>query len=224
MARSFVQLLMVDKPSRRLPFAQELLESFADAIGVVDIHSPGPVLTSAGRDVDLLVVARDTWQEEDTDLCGRLHALLPAVPVLAMSGPCEAGHGAAALRRGADDFLGVPFDVEELVARASALVRRASCRARQARVGPISVDFARRQIFVDGRHVPLTLREYDLLAMLIDRVGQVVTRRELVGDLAATASKLKVLDVHMSRIRDKVGAQAGRIETVRGIGYRLRVP
>ena len=215
---------MVETPLRGLPFVHALLESFADAVVAVDVHSVGTVLTSSGHVADLVVVARDAWQEDDTELCGRLHALLPAAPILGISGPCETRHGSAALRAGADEFLGIPFDAEELVARASALVRRASCRSRQARVGPISVDFARRKIFVEGRLVPLTLREYDLLAMLIDRVGQVVTRRELAGEMATDGGNLKVLDVHMSRIRDKVGAQAGRIETVRGIGYRLRVP
>jgi DNA-binding response OmpR family regulator len=212
---------MVEAPLRALAFARDLLESFADEVVAVDV---GAASTLDRPDADLVVVARDAWQDEDTALSSRLQAQRRAVPVFALSGSCDSRHGAAALRAGADEFLAIPFDVEEFVARAVALVRRASRRARQARVGPISVDFARRQIFVDGRLLPLTLREYDLVAMLIDRVGEVVTRRELAGDAVVTAARLKVIDVHMSRIRDKVGAHAACIETVRGKGYRLRIP
>ena len=67
----------------------------------------------------------------------------------------------------------------------------------------------------------LTLREYDLLSALVERSGEVVTRRELASQVASGAES-NAVDVHMSRIRDKLGSHAATIETVRGLGYRLR--
>jgi DNA-binding response OmpR family regulator len=86
------------------------------------------------------------------------------------------------------------------------------------------VDFARRQILVERLPVQLTLREYDLLAKLIERAGEVVARRELTGLTAAASidGESNAVDVHISRIRDKLGPHGSRIETVRGVGYRLR--
>lgn len=120
--------------------------------------------------------------------------------------------------------MSVPFEFDEFVARAFALVRRASAGSRYARSGPFAVDLARRQVVVKGRIVSLTLREYDLLSMLIGRAGEVVTRKELETAAAPTngGTESNAVDVHMSRIREKLGSEASFIETVRGMGYRLR--
>lgn len=206
-----------------MPLVRDLLVEVDDAVvRAMDEHEVGAAI--ARRGADLVIVARDPWTEEDTELCRRLHALESALPILAVGGGCDVAVRAAALRAGADDFLAVPFEVEELVARTFALVRRASTASRYARAGALSVDFMRRQIFLEGVSVPLTLREYDLLAKLIERAGEVVTRRELAGLTASakTESESNTVDVHMSRVRDKLDKHASDIETVRGIGYRLR--
>jgi DNA-binding response OmpR family regulator len=218
-ARAPVQVLLVQSEVRGMAFVREL---FADLEGVAirAVEAAEVPLAVVLTDMDLVVVARDTWNDDDTALCGGMHAARLAVPVLAISGPCDTRLRAAALRAGADDFLVVPFEVEELVARAFALVRRAASSSRHARSGVFSVDFARHQISIEGVSLPLTLREYDLLAKLIERAGEVVTRSEL-SSLSASAGT-NVVDVHMSHIRDKLGKHAAHIETVRGIGYRLR--
>jgi DNA-binding response OmpR family regulator len=141
---------------------------------------------------------------------------------LGLAGPCLFEVRAAALRA-ADEFLSIPFEVEELVARALALVRRPSSGPGQARAGGFGIDFGRRTVQVDGRNLPLTLREFDVVSALIERPGEVVSRQELaarIGSVAARGSN--IVDVHVSRIREKLGARASAIETVRGIGYRFR--
>jgi DNA-binding response OmpR family regulator len=219
-----VRVLLVEIEGRALSFATELLLGFCDAlltktVGELDVGAALP-----WADVELVVIARDVWIEEDTELCRSLHAARLKPPVFAVCGACDTRQRTAALRAGADDFLSVPFDVEELVARAFALVRRASSGSRHARVGPFEVDLVRRKIVVRKQQVALTLREYDVLAALIERAGDVVTRKELETQTGASGAGTdsNVVDVHMSRIREKLGADAVYIETVRGLGYRFR--
>jgi DNA-binding response OmpR family regulator len=222
-ARAPVRVVLVQSKAREMAFVGELLADL-DGVTVSSIEPAEVLATATLIGADLLVVARDTWNDDDTELCGGVHAARLSVPVLAVSGPCDTRLRAAALRAGADDFLAVPFEVDELVARALALVRRATSSSRHARAGVFSVDFARHQISIEGVSLQLTLREYDLLTRLIERAGEVVTRRELsnVTAFAGAESESNVVDVHMSHIRDKLGKHAAHIETVRGIGYRLR--
>ena len=215
-----MRVLLVESERRVLPAAHALRVGFTDAI----IRTVDLLELDSALDTDLIIVARSPWNDDDTDLCRRLHTAGLTVPILAISGPCNPGQRAGALLAGADDFLAAPFEVDELAARAVALVRRASLGSRHARVGVFSVDFARRQILVERLPVQLTLREYDLLAKLIERAGEVVARRELTGltAVASTDGESNAVDVHISRIRDKLGPHGSRIETVRGVGYRLR--
>jgi DNA-binding response OmpR family regulator len=221
--RAPVRVLLVEVEAGLLPFVRDLLVGFDEVFVTTEVDSSAVVSASRAAGADLVIVAREAWDDADTELCRRLQAARLEVPLLAVSGPCDTRQRAGALRAGADDFLGVPFEVDELVARAFALVRRASSGSRHARAGPFSVDYARRQIFVEGKSLALTLREYDLLAKLIERAGEVVTRRELSGAaVSGQEGESNVVDVHLSRIRDKLGAYAGHVETVRGFGYRLR--
>jgi two-component system OmpR family response regulator len=222
-ARAPVRLLIVESDTSELAFLQEWLRGLDGAM-VVGAEAKDVAREANRSAVDLVVVGRAAWSDDDTELCRHLHAARLSAPVLAVTGPCDVARRAAALRAGADDFLAIPFDLEELVARVGALVRRAASGSRHARAGDLSVDFARRQVLVAGRPLALTLREYDLLAMLIERAGEVVSRQELSGAaMSGEAEKeSNVVDVLMSRIRDKLGPRAARIETVRGTGYRLR--
>jgi DNA-binding response OmpR family regulator len=220
-----VRVWLLETEDRGLPFARDLFVDVGDPVIEARIEEiERDAKAAAWRDSELVVLVRDSWREEDTELCRRLHQVLVRAPLLALSGPCETSHRSAALRAGADDFLSMPFEVEELVARSLALVRRASSGSRYARIGPFAVDLARRQVVLRDRQLGLTLREYDLLSRLIERAGEVVTRRELESQATPSAGSTdsNVIDVHMSRIREKLGADAGYIETVRGLGYRLR--
>lgn len=217
-----MRVLLVETEAPALALVRVVLEGFVDALVTVEEALVLAVAASAGGGADLVIIARDSWTKDDTLFCRILQDEHLALPVLAVSGPCDTGQRAAALRAGADDFLSMPFDPEELVARVLALVRRAPSQSRYARAGVFAVDFRRHEVRVDGRHMALTLREFDLLAALVDRAGEVVTRRELAG--RTTKGESNTVDVHMSRIREKLGPYATQVETVRGIGYRLRLP
>jgi DNA-binding response OmpR family regulator len=210
-------LLKTAKPS--LPFLHDLLASIAEDVVVADLDA---VADLAGGQADLIVIARGVWSEEDTVLCATLDQARSGVPLLAISGPAPFPLRAAALRAGADEFLTIPFEVDELSARAFALLRL-STRGGVLRVGAFVVDAARRRILVNGAAVPLTLSEYDVLAALVAGGGGVVTRPKLASCIGSTAtSESNIVDVLISRIREKLGANASAIETVRGLGYRFR--
>ena len=147
------------------------------------------------------------------------------VPVLILSARNETGDKVRGLSLGADDYLVKPFWPEELLARVQARLRRPVMqRGDRIVAGPIVIDMATQVVTVDGAAVDLTRVERTILAELARRPGAAIARATLVEsaldpDRQGTE---RTLDVHVSRLRKKLGAAGERIETVWGIGYRLR--
>jgi len=146
------------------------------------------------------------------------------VPVLILSARDDTGDKVRGLSLGADDYMTKPFWPEELVARVRARLRRPVMqRGDVYSVGPLRIDLAARTVEVDGEPCELTRVELDLLAALARRPGMAITRAALV-DEALDPDKMgseRTLDVHISRLRKKLGEAGALIETVWGIGYRL---
>jgi DNA-binding response OmpR family regulator len=166
------------------------------------------------------------WMLPDRDglsVCRELRQSGNDVPVLMLTARGEVREKVVGLEAGADDYMVKPFDVEELVARVNALLRRASGHAK-LRCGPIEIDRVARQVRCDGALVELTTREFALLLHLVYHQGKVVTRSELLSRVWETNfdPSSNFVEVHVSRLRDKLGPAAPLLETVRGMGYRLR--
>jgi two-component system response regulator MtrA len=146
------------------------------------------------------------------------------VPILVLSGRNETEDKVRALQIGADDFLTKPFWPQELLERIKARIRRPTLmRGSEIRIGSLVIDLAGRSVRTSRRRIELTKVEFDLLAALARRLGNAVERRALVADALGQDREggERTLDVHMSRLRKKLGAGGRTITTVRGVGYRL---
>jgi two-component system, OmpR family, phosphate regulon response regulator PhoB len=134
------------------------------------------------------------------------------------------------LSLGADDYLSKPFSPQELVLRVGAILRRLAAAGASGgpsdvvRLGPLSIDRAAHQVTVDGSDVDLTPTEYKLLLTLAERRGRVQARGHLLETVweAAPDIQTRTVDMHVQRLRTKLGPAGDMIETVRGFGYRLR--
>jgi two-component system phosphate regulon response regulator PhoB len=134
------------------------------------------------------------------------------------------------LELGADDYVGKPFSVREVVLRVEAVSRRnagsAEAPPRTIKAGDIEMDIDAHIVRVKGSELPLTLQEFRLLQYLIEGKGRVRTRDELLADVwnASPELETRTVDTHIKRLRDKLGEPGEVIETVRGLGYRIRQP
>lgn len=156
----------------------------------------------------------------------RRHSSETGVLVLSALGELEAKvHG---LNSGADDYLGKPYALEELLARVSALSRRRTAASTLLRIGPLVLDRLARQVTAAGQPISLNHREFSLLEYFMLHVGQTVTRTMIVRDVWGydLEPNTNLVDVHVSRLRAKLEAHdcTNLLVTERGIGYRLRDP
>ena len=154
-----------------------------------------------------------------------------AVPVIVATARDDEAEIVRVLDAGADDYIVKPFTAAQLDARVRAVLRRGADPATPAvvEVGGLRIDPGARTVDLDGRRVELTPREFDLLHHLAVRAGQVVTKRELLGEVwqVPYGGADKTVDVHLSWLRRKLGetAQEPRyLHTVRGVGVRLSGP
>jgi DNA-binding response OmpR family regulator len=191
---------------------------------------------------DLIVLAVLLPGVDGLEVCRRLRGSddhrLRNVPVLMCSARGEEVDRVVGLEVGADDYVPKPVSLRELLARVKALLRRAGRAAARAagaggavlRVGDLELDPAARIVRRRGREVPLTPREFDLLAFLLRHPGRVFTRAQLLARVWRVSGRVhagggRTVDVHVRWLREKLEADPAApvvIETVWGIGYRAR--
>ncbi|HEV7604295.1 MAG TPA: response regulator transcription factor [Candidatus Limnocylindrales bacterium] len=204
-------------------------------------------LQADGHAVDLVGDGREalTWAEtyaydlvvldivlpglNGLEVCDRLRASGFREPILMLTALDGVEHRVAGLDRGADDYLAKPFAMTELRARIRALGRRtAPERAPRLVVGDLELEPSTLGVIRGGQPVRLTAREFALLELLARHPGQIFGRERLIDALwdAEFAAESNVVEVYIRSLRRKVdgGRRNGLIETIRGAGYRLRVP
>ncbi len=189
-----------------------------------------PAVAAADGDVGLVVLDLGLPDIDGIEVCRRLRAARPELAILILSARDQELDVVAGLDAGADDFLVKPFRLSELLARVRAHARRSATALAAApppavlAAGSVRLDQDARRAWSGDDELQLTPKEFDLLALLLENAGRVVSRVRIMGEVWDTEwlGSTKTLDTHVLTLRQKVGAEA--IATLRGVGYRFEVP
>jgi len=192
---------------------------------IVDIVEDGAVAREQLSQLSYDLVVLD-WMLPTLDglsVCRAARAAGATVPILMLTARGDVAERIAGLDAGADDYLAKPFDLGELLARVRALIRR-DAGGRVLTVGSLQIDRDLHAASLGGKRLDLTPREFALLTYLVARPGRVVPRTELLAKVwhAGFDPGSNVVEVHVKNLRAKLGAEAGTLETVRGVGYRWK--
>jgi len=173
---------------------------------------------------DALVIDIGLPDADGRDLCQALRAQGVSAPVLFLTARDALTDRLSGFSAGGDDYVTKPFDIEEVVARLNALLKRAA-RQSTTRIGGLVLDPSLHSVASGGRSQPLTPTEYRLLAALAGRPGKVLARRELIRTAWPHGAIVQdnTLDVYIARIRHKLSElpDVPQIATLHGVGYRL---
>ena len=220
-------LMVDDDPDVRTSVSRGLRHSGFDVRVAANGKEALRLLSSESHDA--LVLDVQMPELDGVAVVTALRALGNDIPICVLSARDTVNDRIAGLEAGADDYLTKPFDLGELVARLHALLRRSSLSDRSSdtmTVGPLTIDTARRLVFVEGERAELTKREFDLLAVLAENAGVVLSRQRLLELVWGYDFDVdtNVADVFISYLRRKLERDDHPrvIHTVRGIGYVLR--
>lgn len=149
-----------------------------------------------------------------------------AIPIVMLTAKAAEMDRVLGLELGADDYVTKPYSPRELVLRIKKLLARAKTAdepVAQLRIGDLAIDVPRHEVKIAGAVVTLTATEFKLLEILARRRGRVQTRERLLQDVWGYDNPIdsRTVDTHMRRLREKVGAAARYLETIRGVGYRF---
>ena len=220
-------LIVEDDPYVRSAMAAELTErshavrtagTALDGIREVNHHPPEVIVLDLGL------------PDLDGGQTLKMIRAITTTPIIIATARDEEAEIIRLLNAGADDYVVKPFSGEHLAARIAALLRRTGSQpaAVVISVAGLSVDLARREALLDGRHLELSRREFDLLAYLAARPGEVIGRQQLLTDVwRQSYGDDQTIDVHVSWLRRKLGETAARpryLHTVRGVGVMLDPP
>ena len=171
--------------------------------------------------LDIMLPKLDGWE-----VCKRLRKEGNELPIIMLTARDDDVDKIVGLEIGADDYMTKPFNPRELVARVKAVLRRTEAQPKQPRVitvGPMCLDRARREATIGERELELRTKEFDLLATFAENEGLVLSREQILKlvwgyDFYGDS---RTVDVHVARLREKLGEAGIAIETVWGIGYKL---
>lgn len=191
---------------------------------IVRSDGPSTLQSALSGAANLLVLDLGLPDMDGLEVCRRLRGARSTLPVLMLTARRDEVDYVVGLDAGADDYVGKPFRLAELLARVRALLRRSA--AGELSAAGVRVDVASRRAYVDGEEVHLTNKEFALLQLLLEHAGEVVGRETVAeqvwGDAGAASSK--TMDMHVSWLRRKIGDDASaprRLVTVRGVGFRF---
>jgi DNA-binding response OmpR family regulator len=214
------------------PTVREVVQQYLEREGYrvqVATDGPGALAALAAEAPDLVVLDLMLPGVDGLDVCRQVRAK-GSTPIIMLTAKGHESDRIVGLELGADDYVVKPFSPRELVARVRSVLRRSLAgdgqRAAPLRSGDVTVDLATREVTVAGRPVSLTVREFDLLAFLVDHPRQVFSRGQLLRQVweYTWLGDTSTVTVHMRRLRSKVEDDASnplRLQTVYGVGYRF---
>jgi two-component system KDP operon response regulator KdpE len=179
---------------------------------------------------DLVILDLGLPDIQGLELLTLIRARVEAVPIIVLSSRGDEAGKVDALDRGADDYITKPFGMEELLARMRAALRhqlQVQGERPAFRAGDLAVDLVRRVVKVHDKEVKLSPKEYDLLRVLVQHAGKVLTHKFLLGELWDNLTDTQYLRVYVRQLRQKIEddpEQPQYILTETGIGYRLKAP
>ena len=197
---------------------------------VLEASNGKNALELLAQNPDLVILDLGLPDMQGLDLLRTIRARNERVPIVVLSSRGDEGAKVEALDLGADDYLTKPFGMDELLARMRAALRhqlQVHGERPLFRLGDLSVDLVRRVVKVRGEDVKLSPKEYELLRVLVQHAGKVLTHKFLLGELWDPLTDAQYLRVYVRQLRQKIEADAERpqyILTETGIGYRLRAP
>ncbi|MFI1971328.1 DNA-binding response regulator [Streptomyces cinnamoneus] len=194
------------------------------------------LLPAGGVPFSVVLLDLGLPDQDGFEVCGKIRKRT-ATPVIMVTARADTRSKIHGLNLGADDYVVKPYDTGELLARIHAVARRTpqtesapgqpqDPAAPQAlSLGPLTIELPNRRVFVDGTTVPLTRKEFDLLALLAQRPGVVFRREQIISEVWRTSweGTGRTLEVHIASLRSKLRLPA-LIETVRGVGYKIVLP
>jgi len=228
MSAAPVKVLVVDDE----PPIRKLLRMGLSAQGYEVIEAPNgrSALERLAQNPDLIILDLGLPDMQGLELLRTIRGRNDSVPVVVLSSRGDEAGKVQALDLGADDYVTKPFGMDELLARMRAALRhqlQVHGERPVFRVGDLSVDLVRRIVKVRDQEIKLSPKEYDLLRVLVQHAGKVLTHKFLLGQLWDDLTDAQYLRVYVRQLRQKIEADPERphyVLTETGIGYRLRPP
>ena len=221
-----MHLLVVEDDARLSRLLKRLLSQDRHLVETALTAEDGLEVATSNLELDAIILDVGLPDRSGFDVARTLRKQGSQVSILMLTARDSVSDRVEGLDAGADDYLVKPFAYEELLARLRALGRRPPSRKSSAlKAGPIELDETTRRVTVSGKPVDLSQREFSILECLLRRPGQVLSRDQLL-DYAwpyGVALTPNTVEAYIHLLRDKLGADAAaNVETVRGVGYRLR--
>ncbi|SEC13984.1 response regulator transcription factor [Pseudomonas marginalis] len=218
-----MRVLVVEDDSSVSHWLGSKLHAYGHTCRLID-NGEGALQILKNEAFDVVILDRMLPRMDGIEVLNRLHGVARP-PILILSANDQSSDRVEGLRAGADDYLGKPFDFTELLLRLELLARRHNQTAQEdcIQVEDMQIDLARREVTRAGRRIDLTDKEFKLLQVLAEHVGQTVTRGMLLEKVWGYHfdPQTNLIDVHLSKLRNKLdkGFERAMIRTVRAIGY-----
>lgn len=221
------KILLVDDEKDIVEFLQYNL--IQEGFDVITAYDGEEALKKVKEKPDLIVLDVMMPKMDGYEVCRRLRddkefENIPVIFLTAKSSEMDEIHG---LNLGADDFIQKPVSPMKIIARVKSNLRKAENAAdeiKALRIGPLEIDREKYQITIDGDIVVFPKKEFEILSYLASNPGKVFPREKILSDVWGTDVYVveRTIDVHVRKIREKLGNYSDLIETIKGVGYRFR--